>query len=814
LRVVGVIAAVVAVVLGAVMLVLQTRWGGERLRRQLVTRVNHQIQGELGIGRLSFGGDRLTVWDVSLRDPDGKQVAQVARAEVDFHILRLLREEVRLSAVVIESPRLLAESDPLGLNLSRALAPRQRPPAKAPPKPKTHTTDDGWVLRLDRFELRDGAVLVTSTDGARRKDTVHLEDLQSFLTVRYASGNGSTDLVFRLDGRSVLAPGGPLTLEAEARVRGTRTHFDVNGQLLGGTVRAKGDVDSQHLRAADALVAIAIPRTEVGGFGWGPLRVDGQAHPGTIPKLDLSWSIPGLQLTARGGAEGTEAFKLDGRLAVDDLARTGKAAQALTTTAVPAMAGHGELRVTAGGPLAGAPASWNAGWKGRFDQLRIGENAIVELSIDGRATELATMPGEVELSVAAASASAGTTKLGKLELGAKVHQQAISMSASVASPEPLRVVLAAHVDDDRQGLMLSKLSLSYPKVDWLSEGTAHLRFEEQRVSLTGLRLRAQEHTQDQRLAVDATKDDERVDAHVALTKFRLDLLPALVAPRELNLGGTIDLDIKARGELNDPRVSARMELADGRFRTFSRLNASVDATLAEQEIDGTLSFRAPFTEMNGGFHLPVDPLAGGALNLRLAVERLDLAGALQAAQVKPAGGGRPEPGGGPQVAGRMTARLRVSGTARDPRVVLTVDGRDLNVKRAPSAAEGSNAIDMGHASIRLKYEDRAAQADVDFASAHGGELRVDLAARVNLAYPAVTRGIDPKKIPVHGKVVAKDFDVAWLARFNEQVETLGGKVSADAKVAGTVGDPQFIGDVRWKHGKVIAIDPRKAAPAR
>ena len=135
------------------------------------------------------------------------------------------------------------------------------------------------------------------------------------------------------------------------------------------------------------------------------------------------------------------------------------------------------------------------------------------------------------------------------------------------------------------------------------------------------------------------------------------------------------------------------------------------------------------------------------------------------------------------------------------------------MKRPTSATEGPNAIDMGHASIHLKYEDRAAHADVEFASAHGGELRVDVAARVNLAYPAVTEGIDAKKIPVHGKVVAKDFDVAWLARFNEQVETLGGKVSADAKMAGTVGDPQFIGDVRWKNGKVVAIDPAQGRRA-
>ena len=111
LRVAGAVAAVIAFSIGAVMLLLQTRWGGERLRRQVVARVNHQIQGELAIGRLSFGGDRLIVWDVSLRDPDGNQVAQVARAEVDFRVMRLLHEEVRLSAVVIESPRLWAESD-------------------------------------------------------------------------------------------------------------------------------------------------------------------------------------------------------------------------------------------------------------------------------------------------------------------------------------------------------------------------------------------------------------------------------------------------------------------------------------------------------------------------------------------------------------------------------------------------------------------------------------------------------------------------------------------------------------------------------
>jgi autotransporter translocation and assembly factor TamB len=161
----------------------------------------------------------------------------------------------------------------------------------------------------------------------------------------------------------------------------------------------------------------------------------------------------------------------------------------------------------------------------------------------------------------------------------------------------------------------------------------------------------------------------------------------------------------------------------------------------------------------------------------------------------------------------MTARLRITGSAASPKVVLTVNGRDLNVKRPGGAAPGPSAIDMGHASIYLTYGDRAAHADVDFASAQGGQLRVDAAARVDLSYPAVSEGIDLKTLPVHGKVVAKDFQVAWIAPFNDRLETLGGRVSADAQVAGTVGNPQFIGDVRWKNGKVVTVRSPKP-PAR
>ena len=140
------------------------------------------------------------------------------------------------------------------------------------------------------------------------------------------------------------------------------------------------------------------------------------------------------------------------------------------------------------GPLAGAPASWQVSCKGLFGHLRFAENVITDLSIEGHAAQLAKIPGQADLTVAAASVAAGTTKLGKIELGAKVRQQAISLVVTLASPESIRVALRGQLDGDRQGLALSQLSLSYPGAEWVSEGAAHLRVEESRLSLTGLRL--------------------------------------------------------------------------------------------------------------------------------------------------------------------------------------------------------------------------------------------------------------------------------------------------------------------------------------
>ena len=101
LRSLGAIVALIAVTVGTSMLVLRTDWGGERIRRQIVKRVNADIRGTLDIKRLSFGGNKVAIWGVALRDPDGGIVAEVAHAEVAFSLASVLRKQLRVTAVTM-----------------------------------------------------------------------------------------------------------------------------------------------------------------------------------------------------------------------------------------------------------------------------------------------------------------------------------------------------------------------------------------------------------------------------------------------------------------------------------------------------------------------------------------------------------------------------------------------------------------------------------------------------------------------------------------------------------------------------------------
>lgn len=795
LRVFGCIVAAVALLAGSTMLVLRTSWGSEKLRRAVVSRVNDKIRGHFEIAALNFGGDHLALRGVELRDPDGHLVADIAGIDVAYSIVRLLHKEIRVTSLRVDTPQLGLLSGTDGTNLAHATAPRKERPPRTP-EPRPRGTSEGWVVNIQRLELNGGDVAlgVSRGRGASADPRLHLAALDLLGHVRYALGNGSLDLEAQLDGESRVGPVGPVHLTAAAQARGEELRSQIEGALLGGAIRAHTTIRGPHIEDAEGAVAINIPAFSLAGHTWGPFHVEGATQPG-VPILDIGLALPGIAFDGKGG--GSDAFSFDGKLLLDDLALAARAAGDLTGRALPPASGHGRIEVWCGGKMSNAPVSWSGRAKGAIEMLRIGESTIDDVTLEARTARVAKSPELADLEIHIASIRAGTTKLGAIALSAAVRGHALSAKASVASPEAVELTLSGTLDPEPQSLALTFFTLQLPDERWSTEGTAHIGYGE-RLSLSGFRLRSEGQT----IAIDAAKTGHVIDAHLAIQNLRLALLPRTLVDPSLHLGGMVAADVRADGTVAEPHVVARVDLEGGRARNWSRVDANVRATMADGRVQGTTKVEAPFASLNATFRVPVAIAAPGApLDVRIDIARLDLGELMRGVTAKAA-----------PLDGRMKLHLQLAGTAEQPTVSCEAKASGLKLPAPPpssaavaaarkaSGTTSAGDVDLGQASLRVTYADRAAHATLTFSAARGGSLRVDANVAADLGYPRVLQGPPLNKRPVYGHMVAKDLDVAWVRQLNPRVEALGGQVTADAKLAGTLADPQLIGDVRWKDG--------------
>jgi len=201
--------------------------------------------------------------------------------------------------------------------------------------------------------------------------------------------------------------------------------------------------------------------------------------------------------------------------------------------------------------------------------------------------------------------------------------------------------------------------------------------------------------------------------------------------------------------------------------------------------------------LNTSYTVPVDLLTSTApLHVKVEATRIDLSAVLS-------GLGMQAPADG-----KLTARLQMDGSASDPRADLVLDGLNLQARPPSAGATGARPrapIDVGRVHVGLSYAQRVARAALELEAAHGGRLRAAATTHVDLSYPAVTAPVDLQRLPIQGTLVARDFDVSWVSPFSARIESLKGLVTADARLAGTVGDPRVVGDVRWKNGQIVTL---------
>lgn len=904
--VVLVVIAVVALLVGGTWTFLQTRWGGEAVRRLALPRLNAQIAGHLALARVAFGGDRVTLEGVELREPGGATVAALDRVEVVFSPLALLRREVDLRALMVTRPRLWLVTERDGTNLSRALASRPpATPASPPAPPPTRAPGGGdWTIALHRLSILDGAFAYGGPSGPRQ---VHVDDLAARGRLRVARQLLEVDLATEARGAHVRATGAIDLATMQVREPG----FSIRGQgivladLFAAGPPSRFDFELQArgggttLAGLDGTLKLLVPPGRLDGHAFGPVRLDLRAARGRYTLDDLGAVLPGLTITGNGTATAT---RIDAHLRVDarDLTATVRSLAPRGGPPPVALAGQGRLDVA----LTGAPGAPALRIAGQFPTLQIDANRLEGLTLSATIPDV-TRPTRVTAQVAAPRGALDGQKLRALTLKLDAAGRDLAAEAHVSAPYPLALTARGRRGAGDGDLTLHALSLRYPDGSWTLARPARVDVGGGKLVVRDFALAADRQT----IALDLTRTAHKLDGHVVVGHLDLGRLPRALVPAALGLAGELDLDARIDDQARRPRLAlelalrgltikkqlvgdvhlavqgdgshpsnARLELtpiaaagggklslglktplslrtmmrrpptAETLLRTPFELRGDVDrlplqtlALLARRKdrVAGTVSAHV---EVSGSAAAPtgtlavdVDGAAAGSFPPTNARVEVDLARHAIDARVRivrkqhpllaltahvdgelaelrsperaaaaplkvravvgplltqrlglPASDRQP-----PRVLkGKLHADLALDGSLRAPRLVAHVRASDLSLDKSL----------VGAAEVAITYAAHKLGADARLTSANGGALHLTAATTADLGYPAVTRPLDLRRLPIELQLDARDFDLKGLSGMIPELRTVAGRLSADATARGTLADPRLRGRLEWKDG--------------
>jgi hypothetical protein len=249
----GVVAFVVLAAIGFVIM-MQTGWGRELVRRQVEAKLAATFVGGAKIGAIE--GTPFTdivVHDLVIDGPDGKPAIKVGALRLNLGLLPLISHQLVLSKLVADDVDVLLDRDRDGdLRIKRLM------------KPGPAST---WNVRLPTIEVHRAHVMIDTG-----KETVDLDDIQ-------------------IDGNVKLPHGGPIDVAASisAKWRQKDAPIDISAVLHADATQIH--VPSALVRIADVEVAaggVRIPRGR-GAVVAGTLAVSAPAATVTrlAPEVDL-----------------------------------------------------------------------------------------------------------------------------------------------------------------------------------------------------------------------------------------------------------------------------------------------------------------------------------------------------------------------------------------------------------------------------------------------------------------------------------------------------------------------------------------------
>ena len=183
LQVVAVVGTLMVGIIAVALIVSQTPWFRDWLRRYIVRESKQYLNGELSIGRL--GGNLLfgvNLADVAV-DVSGERVVAVKNVELDYSVFELMSRGVVLNEIKLTAPVLHVERDRNGWNLGRLVKAEKREADREGP---------GRPIALESIEISDASISIVDRVGAdgyrlpRRIDDLDLKAAYEYAPVHYS----------------------------------------------------------------------------------------------------------------------------------------------------------------------------------------------------------------------------------------------------------------------------------------------------------------------------------------------------------------------------------------------------------------------------------------------------------------------------------------------------------------------------------------------------------------------------------------------------------------------------------------------------
>lgn len=573
-----VVLAVLLLAVGGLWTLAGTDWGGDVIRRIAVAQIDRRIAGQVAVGRLRFGGDRLTLQSVVLRDPEGTAVASVGAVDLEFSFWPLLRRRLEVRRLEIRRPELRLTLDERGSNLARVFAPAHPAPPRAAAAPAAAEPGPDLVVDLQAWSVSGGALTVRS--GAPE---IHVAAIDAQGSARY-------------EGRRA-------ALRADLGVVTEAGRLDAHGDVDLARGRPGPDGLTVRVRALDlAALMRDLPATDLA------LDVHARADGATA---DLDARAPGATVRGHGALDDG---RLDARLRIEasDLAATARSLARCHLAPPIVLAGRGRIDVALAGPVARPSLRVAA----RIPQLTVGHDGVRELTVSAAFPRL-DAPTAVDLDLAAAGARIGGRALGGLAATVRAVGPGVHADLHLATPTPVALQISGRRLSLR-AVEIATLSLRTPEATWSLAHPARLAVGGGRTTLAGFDLRAG----DQSIAADLDQVGRRGHLRLRVARLEPARLPRLLVPRALAQAGRIDvdLDLAFTPARLDGRITAHA-LGTGLEATFDLPAAwpprggrgPLRLTLTTEEID--LATTARTVAALTGKQTPLDPRG----KVRLAV---------------------------------------------------------------------------------------------------------------------------------------------------------------------------------------------------